>query len=118
MLPPPIQRPRIPIWTAGYWPATAPFRRAARWDGVAPLRSGHLFRGLSPDELANCVAYIRSVRTSDRRFDVVSFQTEPNQDELVPEYGRAGATWWLESANPVSESLAEFRARVLRGPPK
>src|SRR3970282_1786048 len=34
--PRPVQRPRIPIWVAGFWPARAPFRRAARWDGVFP----------------------------------------------------------------------------------
>src|SRR5450755_566714 len=32
--PRPLQRPRIPIWVAGRWPARPPFRRAARWDGV------------------------------------------------------------------------------------
>ncbi len=118
MAPTPIQQPRIPIWTAGYWPGTAPFRRAARWDGVAPLRKGQLFQGLNPDELADCLSYIRTVRDIDGHFDVVSFQTEPDQRAYVPDYERAGATWWLESTNPVSESLAEFRARVRAGPPR
>src|SRR6201986_4336719 len=36
MLPRPVQRPRIPIWCGGRWPAKAPFRRAARWDGGRP----------------------------------------------------------------------------------
>src|SRR5216683_178350 len=30
MLPRPVQRPRIPIWSGGRWPNKAPFRRAAR----------------------------------------------------------------------------------------
>ena len=30
MLPRPVQRPRIPVWVGGRWPAKAPFRRAAR----------------------------------------------------------------------------------------
>src|SRR5258706_773037 len=47
LVPPPVQRPRIPVWTGGYWPGTAPFQRAARWDGTAPLRKGQLFQGLS-----------------------------------------------------------------------
>ncbi len=118
MVPAPVQQPRIPIWTAGYWPGTAPFRRAARWDGVAPLRKGHLFAGLSPGELADCLAYIRSFRNTEAPFDVVSFQTEPDQHARVPEYEEAGATWWLESTNPASERLAEFRARVRAGPPR
>jgi len=34
--PPPLQRPRVPIWVAGTWAVKAPFRRAARWDGAVP----------------------------------------------------------------------------------
>jgi len=37
-IPPPKQKPRIPIWVAGFWPRKAPFRRAAKWDGVIPLK--------------------------------------------------------------------------------
>ena len=36
-LPTPVQRPRVPIWVAGIWPAKAPMRRAARWDGAVPI---------------------------------------------------------------------------------
>jgi alkanesulfonate monooxygenase SsuD/methylene tetrahydromethanopterin reductase-like flavin-dependent oxidoreductase (luciferase family) len=32
-LPTPVQRPRVPVWVAGFWPNKAPMRRAARWDG-------------------------------------------------------------------------------------
>jgi alkanesulfonate monooxygenase SsuD/methylene tetrahydromethanopterin reductase-like flavin-dependent oxidoreductase (luciferase family) len=32
LLPQPLQSPRIPIWTAGYWPHRKPFRRAAGFD--------------------------------------------------------------------------------------
>jgi len=118
MVPTPVQRPRIPIWTAGYWPGTTPFRRAARWDGMAPLRKEHLFQGLSPTELAACLAYVRSHRSTDEPFDVVSFHTEPQPRHSVAEYEEAGATWWLESTNPATESLAEFRIRIRHGPPK
>ena len=41
MLPRPVQRPRIPVWVGGRWPAKAPFRRAARWDGVMPTHAGY-----------------------------------------------------------------------------
>jgi len=36
-LPTPVQRPRVPVWVGGYWPAKPPMRRAARWDGAAPI---------------------------------------------------------------------------------
>ena len=115
MLPTPVQRPRIPIWTAGYWPGSAPFRRAARWDGVAPLRRGHDFAGLTPDEMAACLGYIRGLR--DDPLEAVYFHTTADDRARVDEYREAGATWWLESTNPASESLDEFRARLLDGPP-
>lgn len=117
MLPTPVQQPRIPIWTAGYWPGTAAFRRAARWDGVAPLRRGVDFAGLTPGELADCLAYIRSHRETDAPLDAVYFHTDPGDGARVEEYAEAGATWWLESTNPATESLAEFRQRLRSGPP-
>jgi alkanesulfonate monooxygenase SsuD/methylene tetrahydromethanopterin reductase-like flavin-dependent oxidoreductase (luciferase family) len=53
-LPPPLQRPRIPIWVACSWPNRRPLTRAARWDGVLAVRElpdGNL--GLvTPDDVA------------------------------------------------------------------
>jgi alkanesulfonate monooxygenase SsuD/methylene tetrahydromethanopterin reductase-like flavin-dependent oxidoreductase (luciferase family) len=113
MRPTPVQRPRIPIWTAGYWPGTAPFRRAARWDGVAPLRKGHDFAGLTPAELAACLSYIGGYRSEP--LEAVYFHTGADEAR-VSDYEAAGATWWLESTNPATESLTQFRARLADGP--
>jgi alkanesulfonate monooxygenase SsuD/methylene tetrahydromethanopterin reductase-like flavin-dependent oxidoreductase (luciferase family) len=118
MRPVPLQRPRIPIWTAGYWPGTAPFRRASTWDGVAPLRKGESFQGLTPQELRDCLGYIHRYRESAAPLEAVYFHTQPNDGARVDEYEAAGATWWLESTNPATETLGEFRARVLAGPPR
>jgi alkanesulfonate monooxygenase SsuD/methylene tetrahydromethanopterin reductase-like flavin-dependent oxidoreductase (luciferase family) len=117
MQPVPVQQPRIPIWTGGYWPGTAPFRRAAQWDGVAPLRKGEQFEGLTPDELAACLSYIRTHRETAAPLDAVYFHTTSHDGARADEYRDAGATWWLESTNPGLESLAEFRARIYAGPP-
>src|SRR6266702_4629672 len=111
--PAPIQRPRIPVWVAGHWPVRAPFRRAARWDGVAPVRAGHLFEGLTPPEVRDCVALVTSYRDTTAPFDVVFFHTSQARDgNLVAQYEDAGATWWLESTFPLTESLPEFRRRM------
>jgi alkanesulfonate monooxygenase SsuD/methylene tetrahydromethanopterin reductase-like flavin-dependent oxidoreductase (luciferase family) len=118
MLPTPVQRPRIPIWVAGYWPGRAPFRRAARWDGVAPLRAGALFQQLTPEELHDCVDAVGAHRRVSAPFDVVFFHTSRGRGAArVPEYADAGATWWLESTSPLEESLNEFRRRLHAGPP-
>lgn len=115
--PAPRQRPRIPIWVAGLWPNRAPFRRAARWDGALPLDRDHLLKELSPDELRECRDYIAERRDSDDSFDLVAFAvTQPRTPEMVAEYERAGATWWVDAVHPLEESLADFRARIERGP--
>ncbi|MDQ4040795.1 MAG: LLM class flavin-dependent oxidoreductase, partial [Actinomycetota bacterium] len=115
--PTPLQRPRIPIWVAGFWPNRPPFRRAARFDGALPLTRGHLMKELSPDDLRACRDYVAAHRTSDEPFDLVAFAaTQPRTPETVDEYAQAGATWWIEAVDPLAESLADFRARVARGP--
>jgi alkanesulfonate monooxygenase SsuD/methylene tetrahydromethanopterin reductase-like flavin-dependent oxidoreductase (luciferase family) len=117
MLPTPLQRPRIPIWVAGFWPNKPPFRRAARWDGAIPLRRGFLLEGLPPPELRDCVNYMRERRAADGAFDVLAFATSRQpRPELPAECEAAGATWWIEAVNPREESLAEFRDRMIRGP--
>jgi alkanesulfonate monooxygenase SsuD/methylene tetrahydromethanopterin reductase-like flavin-dependent oxidoreductase (luciferase family) len=115
--PVPLQRPRIPIWIAGFWPSRPPFRRAARWDGALPLARGHLMKELSPGELRRCRDYIGAHRTASDPFDLVAFAaTQPRTPETVAEYEEAGATWWVETVDPLAESLADFRARIGRGP--
>jgi alkanesulfonate monooxygenase SsuD/methylene tetrahydromethanopterin reductase-like flavin-dependent oxidoreductase (luciferase family) len=37
--PRPIQKPRVPIWCAGWWPIKKPFRRAAQYDGIFPFQA-------------------------------------------------------------------------------
>jgi Luciferase-like monooxygenase len=115
--PAPHQRPRIPIWVAGLWPNRAPFRRAARWEGALPLDRDHLLKEVSPDELRECRNYIAGHRESDDPFDLVAFAvTQPRTPDMVAEYEQAGATWWVEAVHPDDESLADFRARIKRGP--
>ena len=66
MLPRPVQRPRIPVWVGGRWPAKAPFRRAARWDGVMPTHAGYgLGETMPPGELRAVVQYTRQHRIGD-----------------------------------------------------
>jgi alkanesulfonate monooxygenase SsuD/methylene tetrahydromethanopterin reductase-like flavin-dependent oxidoreductase (luciferase family) len=106
LLPRPTQSPRIPIWVAGQWPRKPPFRRAACWDGVVPLGAD---RGggprMTPDEVSDMLAYIRSYRAEDAPFDVVigghTSGTNAAADRAIVEpYVAAGATWWLEDVSP------------------
>jgi alkanesulfonate monooxygenase SsuD/methylene tetrahydromethanopterin reductase-like flavin-dependent oxidoreductase (luciferase family) len=85
--PPPIQRPRIPVWVAGRWPNRRPLRRAAGWDGYFPIDLP------GPEALAELLAEVdeqRSARTGP--FDVV-VEVEPDGD--IGPWREAGATWIL-----------------------
>jgi alkanesulfonate monooxygenase SsuD/methylene tetrahydromethanopterin reductase-like flavin-dependent oxidoreductase (luciferase family) len=91
MKPPPVQRPRPPIWIAGRAPNRPPLERARRWDGYAPISR----QFLAPAELA---AYIGPHPRDD--WDLVA-QWKPG----IPadEYADAGATWLVRSCNPAED---------------
>lgn len=117
-LPTPRQRPRIPIWIAGVWPGTRPFRRAARWDGVFPVGR---FGDLTPQQIREMIAYIESYRTNQESFDVViggRMHEKPAEEaaEWLTQCASAGVTWWLESFWP-NEKLSYTESVIHRGPP-
>ena len=123
MLPRPVQRPRIPVWCGGRWPAKAPFRRAARWDGVMPTHAGYgLGQTMPPDELRAVVQYTREHRTGDGPFDVI---LEGRTDGAAPGRGagqvvpylEAGLTWWIEALGWWRGSPQDAMNRVRQGPP-
>jgi alkanesulfonate monooxygenase SsuD/methylene tetrahydromethanopterin reductase-like flavin-dependent oxidoreductase (luciferase family) len=101
LLPPPVQRPRPPVWVAGRWPNRAPVRRAARWDGFFPVDVP------SPGALAE---YVGGVTVDDV---VVDGDAGADPDPWFA----AGATWWLTTFSPFDVTLAGVRAAVDAGPP-
>jgi alkanesulfonate monooxygenase SsuD/methylene tetrahydromethanopterin reductase-like flavin-dependent oxidoreductase (luciferase family) len=120
-LPKPIQRPRPPIWIAGWWPNKPPFRRAARWDGIFAEKVGGATP--TPDELVELLSYITAHRSAVGPFDVVlSGITAPDQGaagRAVAPYLAAGLTWWLERTDQEHGfSIEAAHARVAAGPPR
>ena len=99
--PPPVQRPRIPIWCAARYPNRRPLRRAARWDGLFPIDLEH------PDQLAEIVAEIPGPP-----FDVV-VENPPGTD-LDP-WVAAGATWCVDTFSQTPRQ-AEVVAAIDAGP--
>ncbi|HET7929512.1 MAG TPA: LLM class flavin-dependent oxidoreductase [Actinomycetota bacterium] len=121
--PPPVQRPRVPIWIGGAWPRRAPFRRAARWDGVVPIALDEDGEEILPtvDDQRAILAYTLEHRISDRPFDAVFTGWMPDDPaegaDAAAELASFGVTWWQTSIGWPEESLGEFRERIRRGPP-
>ena len=116
-LPTPVQKPRIPVWVAGWWPNRAPLRRAARWDGIVPELVGG---GVpSAQDLAALVSYVSERRESARALDVVVNGPDCwDRQGAMPEYTEAGLTWWLERIAPDRAfSVAEALSLIDRKPP-
>ncbi|MFL5861615.1 MAG: LLM class flavin-dependent oxidoreductase [Solirubrobacteraceae bacterium] len=113
--PPPVQRPRIPVWAAARWPNRRPVRRAARWDGLFPIELP------GPDELAQLVQEIREARSGEARsgearsgepFDIVA-EIAPGDDPAP--WHAAGATWVLTGFGRQPRA-AQVREAIEAGP--
>lgn len=119
-LPPPVQKPRIPIWIGGGWPLKGPTRRALRWDGAC-------FYKLPPDEemtpqdvrsLANAA---REQRHPGIPFDIcvghAAYQVKKDREAErahIAALAEAGATWWSLYVPPDSEEV--MRRYIANGP--
>jgi alkanesulfonate monooxygenase SsuD/methylene tetrahydromethanopterin reductase-like flavin-dependent oxidoreductase (luciferase family) len=115
------QRPRVPVWIGGRWPARGPFRRAARWDGVMPTHADYgLGETMPPTELAEILAYVRKHRgPAAPPLDVaLEGRTEPGDSTTLPAYAAVGLTWWIEAFGWWRGGLATARDRIAAGPPR
>ncbi|WP_329066534.1 LLM class flavin-dependent oxidoreductase [Amycolatopsis sp. NBC_01480] len=127
LLPASVQRPRPPVWIAGYWPHRRPMRRAARWDGVVPMfaDAGH---GRAPQagQVRELVSYVRQHRDGreNEPFGVVVGGISPGDRaqarDLIGPLADAGATWWDERQLQTGEDLSRLEPtlrRIEQGPP-
>lgn len=115
-LPPPVQRPRIPIWIGGGYPNPRPTRRAARWDGACLYKEtrGGPWEDMTPDDVralrwaAGTRPYTIAVGGSGRAAD---WEAERAHIRAVAE---ASADWWIEWVPPSDSDT--MRSSVERGP--
>jgi alkanesulfonate monooxygenase SsuD/methylene tetrahydromethanopterin reductase-like flavin-dependent oxidoreductase (luciferase family) len=127
LLPATVQRPRPPVWIAGYWPNRRPMRRAARWDGAVPLfESARHGQAPTPDEVRELAAFLAQHRGEDADgpypYEIVvggSSRTDAGAELLGP-LVEAGATWWDErrlQTDPEFCRAEPVLRRVEAGPP-
>jgi alkanesulfonate monooxygenase SsuD/methylene tetrahydromethanopterin reductase-like flavin-dependent oxidoreductase (luciferase family) len=126
--PPPIQKPRIPIWVVGAWPRERSMRRVLRYDGLLPsaFDADGKARQATPDELRAMAAYVSAGRALETAFEIIVEGETSGDDraaaaaQLTP-WADAGATWWLETMwnlpREGEASMAAMRHRIAQGPP-
>jgi alkanesulfonate monooxygenase SsuD/methylene tetrahydromethanopterin reductase-like flavin-dependent oxidoreductase (luciferase family) len=111
-LPRPVQRPRVPVWVAGFASRAKPMRRAARYDGFFPIRLE------SASHLAEIVARVDALREEagrnpDEPYEVIA-ELEPGVDPTP--YREAGATWLLVAPDWEGKSVDGLRGLIREGP--
>src|SRR5918994_1232496 len=111
-LPPPVQRPGVPIWVAGFYVKPRPLRRAARYQGFFPVNLEH------PDQLAEIAAALARLRREagrdpDETYDIVA-SLPPGADPAP--YGAAGATWWVTQSPAEGATIDRVRGVLREGP--
>ena len=126
--PPPVQQPRIPIWTVGAWPRPKSMRRVLRCDGILPvvMSDDRQWGDVTPDAIREIRAFVEANRTEPTPFDIVMEGETPGDDPvkaaaIIDKWADAGATWWLETRWELprdAEGLKLARERVLLGPPR
>jgi len=122
--PPPVQKPRIPVWVVGAWPSRKSMGRALRYDGVlaATVGAGPESPGVTPETIRKIREYVGENREEDGTFDIVWEGQTPGEDpgraaSIVRPYAEAGATWWIESPWSPPNAPEDLRHRIEHGPP-
>ena len=120
--PKPVQLPRVPVWIAGQWPNTPPFRRGAKWDGIVPLARGRAKQNfLTPSEIREIQDYLSRFRSSSEPIDICLSGSLPgvNRSEdtarLAPYVG-LGVSWWIEFIYSGSGTVKNNMERIGAGP--
>ena len=119
-LPPPVQRPRIPVWVVGAWPSKKSTNRALGYDGLL----AYTIRGeVAPEDIREMKDYVEERRGAGAAFDIVWEGQTPGDDperaaSMVRLFAEAGATWWIEPSWLPPNEPEDLRRRIDAGPPR
>jgi hypothetical protein len=126
--PPPLQKPRIPIWVVGAWPKEKSMQRVLRYDGLLPnvFDADGKIREMTPDDVRAMHEYSVAKRSAVTPFDLVVEGHTPGDEvdraaETVRMWSDAGATWWIEALWGAPDQPVDLDAvlqRIRQGPPR
>jgi alkanesulfonate monooxygenase SsuD/methylene tetrahydromethanopterin reductase-like flavin-dependent oxidoreductase (luciferase family) len=119
-LPPPVQKPRIPIWIGGAWPLKGPTLRALRWDGAC-LYKLPPNEDMTPQDVRQLAATAREQRQPGTTFDILAghatWQVDKDREAErahIAALAEVGATWWSLYVAPDTEQV--MRKYIANGP--
>ena len=122
--PPPVQKPRIPIWVVGVGGYPKSMRRALKYDGLLPAMKDEKggWRTLMPEDVRRMKEYIQINRKETTPYDIIVEGVTPGEDsakacETVRPWTEAGATWWIEGMWQTPQEELTLK-RIRQGPPK
>ncbi len=116
-VPTPVQRPRIPVWVVGAWPAERSMARVAHYDGLLPnVVGGGMYH---PGMIGEMRDWLARRREGTENFDIVlEGPLDPgDEDDVMRAFEAAGATWWIHSDWEASDP-GVLRRRIDAGPPR
>lgn len=127
--PPPVQKPRIPIWVVGAWQREKSLQRALRYDGLLPAKmktDGTFDPVITPDDVRAMRAYVDQHRTLKTPFEiVVEGRTSGSREaikkeaaEKIAPLAEAGITWWLEALWSPPNQPEDIAKHIRQGPPR
>ena len=126
--PPPVQKPRIPIWVVGGWPKMKSMQRVVHYDGILPnvFDEKGTIRTATPKDIQAISDYIKEHRTATTPFDIVVEGKTPGNDPakaqaIIEAWEKNGATWWIEerwNSMDHPNRTEVFRQRIQQGPPR
>src|SRR5262245_8843597 len=81
MVPPPVQKPRIPIWVVGVWPKPKSMNRVLQWDGIIvqkyKTQPGHK---ADPEDMRAIREFAQKNRKTSDPFDIVTGGVTPKKN--------------------------------------
>jgi len=120
--PPPVQKPRIPIWVVGAWPRKKSMQRVIKYDGLLPAVMGEdgKLRQVNPNHIREMKAWIEANRFETTPFDIVVEGKTPGDDpakaaKILRPWSGAGVTWWIEAMWDSNDPKLVLR-RISQGP--
>ena len=112
VLPTPVQRPRIPVWVAAFWPNPRPVRRAAQWDGIMPVLNPDLD---GPDLQAFAEQWRSLSEVPGDVFLVIS--PDKTTKARIERYRDMGITWLASYCLDPAMGHDGILGRIAQGPP-